>query len=345
MYRALVAGDASYDGVFFAAVRTTGIFCRPSCRARKPRAENTEFFPSARAAVDAGYRPCRKCHPLDRSRAAPEWVERLLELAEGSAQGRASDAELRRQGIEPARARRHFKERYGMTFHAYQRTRRMGLALAEIRSGGDPTRAAFDHGYESVSGFREAFKRTFGRPPAAGARETAPLLARWLETPLGTMVAVDRGGALALLEFTDRRALTRELEQLTRRAGAPVVPGESEVLATVERELARYFEGSLTAFSVACDPGGTPFQARVWRRLAEIPYGETISYDRLARELGRPGAQRAVGRANGQNTCAIVIPCHRVIRADGSLSGYGGGVWRKQRLLELEGQVRARAPR
>jgi len=167
-------------------------------------------------------------------------------------------------------------------------------------------------------------------------------LARWLETPLGTMVAVAHGESLVLLEFDDRSAPDRELEDLTRRAGSPVVPGTSPTLDTVARELAAYFEGTLTGFTVRCEPRGTPFQEQVWERLRRIPYGGTISYDRLARDIGNPGAQRAVGRANGDNPCAIIVPCHRVIRADGSLSGYGGGVWRKQRLLDLEQSVRPR---
>lgn len=342
MLRALMARDGAYDGIFFAGVRTTRIFCRPVCPARKPRAENVEFFASGRAALEAGYRPCRKCRPLDGGKRQPAWAERLAAWADRTPERRATDGELRGMGVDPVCARRYFKEHYGMTFHAYHRARRMDLALSEIRQGGDATGVAFDLGYESASGFRDAFKRVIGRPPAA-ARSLVLLQARQFETPLGAMLAVAGEKGLRLLEFVDRRALESELRALTVRAGATVVPGRNAALDAAERELGEYFASRLTRFTVPLDLAGSPFQRAVWSRLLAIPFGETQSYDGIARAIGRAGAQRAIGRANGQNTVAIVVPCHRVVRADGSLCGYGGGVWRKRWLLDHERSVRGGA--
>ena len=158
----------------------------------------------------------------------------------------------------------------------------------------------------------------------------------WLRTPLGPMIAVASDAGVALLEFVDRRALERELNDLRRHFGTAIVPGSNEHLERLKTEMKEYFAGSLKDFTVALDLPATPFQRDVWARLREIPFGRTQSYGEMARRVGRPGASRAVGSANGQNRVAIVVPCHRVVRADGSLSGYGGGVWRKQRLIDHE---------
>jgi AraC family transcriptional regulator of adaptative response/methylated-DNA-[protein]-cysteine methyltransferase len=157
-----------------------------------------------------------------------------------------------------------------------------------------------------------------------------------IETPLGGMVAVADDSILYLLEFVDRRMMATQMKTLQSRYGCSLVPGTSAVLARVEDELCRYFAGELREFSVPIDTRGTEFQMSVWNRLLTIPYGETLSYSDMAGELGRPDAQRAVGKANGDNRIAIIVPCHRVVKADGTLCGYGGGLWRKQRLLELE---------
>jgi AraC family transcriptional regulator of adaptative response/methylated-DNA-[protein]-cysteine methyltransferase len=335
MHRALLARDASYDGLFFVAVKSTGIFCRPTCPARKPRAENVEYFPTARQAVRAGYRPCRRCRPMDMHRTPPAWVKPLLDVIERDSGGRLTDADLRAMRIDPPRARRYFKDHYGMTFHAYHRARRLGRALAAVRNGADLDAAGLDNGFESASGFREAFARAFGAPPGRG-RELACLMTRWLDTPLGTMMAIACDDGLCLLEFTDRRALPRQLDVLRRRMNAAIVPGDNAHLDTIEDELMRYFDGTLQAFLVPIVARGTPFQERVWRRLRKIPYGRTLSYAQLAADIDRPGAQRAVGKANGDNRLAIVIPCHRVVRSDGTLCGYGGGLWRKKWLLAHE---------
>jgi AraC family transcriptional regulator of adaptative response/methylated-DNA-[protein]-cysteine methyltransferase len=340
MYDALLRRDPSYDGIFFVAVKTTGIFCRPTCPARKPQARNVEFFANHHEALLAGYRPCKRCRPLDNGGTPPAWVERLLSRVDRTPTERVTDTDLRAMSIDPARARRYFKRSYGMTFHAYHRARRMGLALSDVRRGRDLTSVGYGHGFDSPSAFREAFARVFGKPPGA-SRDLACLWARWLDTPLGPMIALAGKDALALLEFVDRRALETQIAVLRRRFGCTIVPGSADPLDQVADELARYFGGTLTTFTVPIDLRGTPFQEAVWRRLIRIPFGESLSYGRLADDIGRPGASRAVGRANGDNRLAIIVPCHRVVRSDGSLCGYGGGLWRKRWLLDHERGVRA----
>ncbi|MGD8451170.1 MAG: methylated-DNA--[protein]-cysteine S-methyltransferase [Phycisphaerae bacterium] len=340
MYRAVLRRDASYDGVFFVAVRTTGVFCRPTCPARKPLRENTVFFVSPTDALQAGFRPCRRCRPLAMHSRPPAWVHQLMARLDAEPGRRLSDADLRAAGIDATRVRRHFQEHYGMTFHHYQRTRRLGRALADLRQGDDITAVGLRHGFQSTSGFRDAFQRVFGQPPGGG-RDLPCLLACWVDSPLGPMFAAADDDGLCLLEYIDRRNFDGQLVTLCRRFKTNIVPGNNEHLERIMHEMEQYFAGTLTEFTVPVVLRGTPFELNVWRRLQQIPYGTTLSYAQLAIDIGRPGAQRAVGRANGVNRLAIIIPCHRVVRADGTLCGYGGGVWRKQRLLDLEREVAA----
>ena len=335
MYRALARRDAAYEGVFFTGVKTTGIFCRPTCRAKKPRPENVEFFPTIIEALHGGYRPCRLCRPMDGPKPVPALVEQLRRAVEASVDGRVSDKDLAAMGVEPSTARRRFQAYHGMTFHAYQRARRMGLALRDVKAGQAVIDVQLARGYESTSGFREAFTRIFGTPPR-GAKAGHCLLAQRIETPLGTMLALADEAGLRLLEFADRRGLERELAGLRRRLKCAIVPGSNATLEKTRAQLARYFAGESLVFDLPLAPVGSAFQQKVWTELGRIAPGKTRSYVELARRLGVPRAPRAIGRANGSNMLALVIPCHRVIRADGSLCGYAGGIWRKQRLLEHE---------
>jgi AraC family transcriptional regulator of adaptative response/methylated-DNA-[protein]-cysteine methyltransferase len=339
MQRAVRESDPSYDGVFFVAVRTTGIFCRPSCPARKPLPRNCEYFPRAREAVFGGYRPCKRCRPMHVNGRPPEWVERLLTRIEQDPSARLVDRDLRGLGIDPARARRFFLKHYGMTFQAYCRGRRMNEALQQIRHGATLDEVAVGNGYESYSGFREAFAQTFGRPP--GKSRTADCITvTWFEGPLGPLVAAANRKGVCLLEFTDRRMIETQFTILRQRFECAIVPGENEHLQQLKEELAGYFDGTRTGFGVPLVYPGTRFQELVWNALLQIPYGETRSYEELANTIGAPGAQRAVGHANGQNRIGIIIPCHRVVNKDGRLGGYGGGLWRKQFLLDLEKRIK-----
>jgi AraC family transcriptional regulator of adaptative response/methylated-DNA-[protein]-cysteine methyltransferase len=335
MFAAFRRSDGSFDGVFYTGVRTTGIFCRPSCRAKKPRRENVQFFPSVKAALSAGYRACKRCHPLAAGGDHPGWVKRLLAAIERRDGSRLQDKELKAMQIDPSRARRYFQDRFGMTFQTYSRSRRLGAALSQLRLGLSLDDAAADSGYESLSGFRDAFSKVFGAPPGKAERAQAISLS-WVETPLGPMVAGARGEKLVLFEFTNRRMIEAQLETLKHRLKAPFVAAESGVVDTLRQELGEYFAGRLERFTMPLDAPGTPFEESVWAELLKIPFGETRSYEDLARKVGEPNAARAVGRANGMNRIAIVIPCHRVVNKGGKLGGYGGGLWRKHALLHLE---------
>src|SRR4051812_8144183 len=259
MYRALSRRDAAYEGVFLTGVKTTGIFCRPTCRAKRPKPENVEFFPTVTEALHGGYRPCRLCRPMDNTKPVPPLVERLRRAAEASADGRVSDKDLVAMGVEPSTARRQFRAYHGMTFHAYQRARRMGLALRDVKAGKPVVDVQLARGYESTSGFREAFTRVFGAPPR-GAKGGLCLLAQRMETPLGSMLALADEQSLRLLEFTDRRGLERELVVLRQRLKCAIVPGTNPVLVETQRQLTRYFAGESLKFDVPLAPVGSDFQ-------------------------------------------------------------------------------------
>ena len=335
MWRATEARDPSYDGLFFLAVKTTGIFCRPSCPARTPKPVNVVFYPTAKEALFGGFRPCLRCRPLETDGRPPEWVAGLLSEVERDPAKRLNDFGLKKRGIEPARVRRFFLKEYGMTFHAYRRARRLGGALDLIRRGERAEDAGWDAGYESASGFREAFAKTFGAAPGK-AKSAGCVQIAWVESPVGPLLlgATERG--IALLEFTDRRALESQLDTLRRRLKRPLVPGTNEHVEEAKRQLVEYFAGARREFDLPLDAPGTPFEEAVWGELLRIPYGETRSYEALAKSVERPGGSRAVGQANGRNRVAIVIPCHRVVNKGGELGGYGGGLWRKRFLLDLE---------
>jgi AraC family transcriptional regulator of adaptative response/methylated-DNA-[protein]-cysteine methyltransferase len=338
MYRAVVDRDSQFEGVFYVAVRTTGVFCRPTCPARKPRPENVEYFRSPQEAVHRGYRPCLRCKPMDKPDGPPELAARLLALVERAPAAKLSDSDLEAMNIDPSTARRQFRRYYGMTFHAYHRARRMGLALREVRKGKPVIEAQVENGFESASGFSEAFKHVFGAPPSRSVQVDC-LVARWIETPLGPMLALANQDGLHLLEFIDRRGLENELIWIRNRIKSPVVPGNNAHLARTAEELKKYFEGTALEFTAPLVMIGSEFERRVWDLLRLIPAGETRSYSQLARGLGSPGAVRAVGRANGRNPLCLIVPCHRVIGADGNLVGYGGGLWRKKWLLDHERRV------
>lgn len=333
MQRALSSRDASFDGVFFVAVKTTRVFCRPSCPARKPLARNVVYFVTAADALFAGFRACKRCRPLQTA-SLPDWAERLRTAVDRHPHRRYNAAELRKHGIDPARTRRLFLKHFNLTFHAYVRARRLSDALAQIRQGTSIDDVAIGSGYRSHSGFRSAFSKTFGTPPGR-SRETVCILTRYYDSPLGPIVLAATDAGLCLAEFADRRMLEAQFRTLRRRFNATILPGSNRHLEQAARELAEYFAGERRQFTVSLDRPGSAFQMRVWDAVAAIPYGQTRSYEQIAQTIGSKGP-RAVGHANGLNRLAIFIPCHRVITKQGTLGGYGGGLWRKQRLLDLE---------
>ena len=337
-YQALLTKDGTYEGRFVAAVKTTGIFCRPTCPARKPKPQNVEFFATTKEALLHGYRPCRVCTPLAAPGATPDTIRHLLRQLSEQPTAKITDSDLRQQGLEPATVRRWFQRQHGLTFQAYQRLNRINLAFQQLQRGATVTAAAFDNGFESLSGFQDSFKAVFGVAPTQSRQQQVINLTR-LETPLGTMLACGTAQGICLLEFTDRRMLETELKDLARRLNATIMQSNNPHFALLRTQLAEYFADRRQQFSVPLMAPGTAFQQAVWQELSQIPYGTTRSYGQQAAALGRPGAVRAVATANGLNRLAILVPCHRVIGADGNLTGYAGGLWRKKWLLELEQQA------
>lgn len=334
-YEALVAKDPSFEGTFFAGIKTTGIFCRPTCTARKPKRENVEFFASAKDAILKGYRACKVCHPMEKAGSTPEYVDRVLRLLDEDPSLKLKDYDLLKLEIEPSKIRRWFLKNHGITFHAYQRMYRINTAFKKLQTGTSVTDIAFDSGYESLSGFNDSFKKVFGVSPK-NSKEKHVIDFTRIETDLGTMVACATDKGVCLLEFSDRKGLETELKQLAKYHNANIVQGQNKYFKQLKEELDAYFEGRLKEFKVPLDISGTDFQKQVWQALVEIPYGTTSSYLRQAEVLGKPSSVRAVANANGMNKIAIIIPCHRVVGSDGSLTGYAGGLWRKQKLIDLE---------
>ncbi|MGN7359010.1 bifunctional transcriptional activator/DNA repair enzyme AdaA [Paenibacillus sp. SAF-054] len=334
-YEALLEKRTEYEGVFYVGVKTTGVFCRPTCPARKPKFENCEFFDNAQQALLASYRPCQRCRPLSHPNHVSDIVRLLVEAVEAHPEKRWKEADFKALSVDESTARRQFKKRFGMTFVEYARARRMGLAMKSIRSGQTVLDAQLSTGYESSSGFRDAFSRIMGAAPTR-IEDGKVLKAAWIDTRLGPMMVISDEEALYLLEFVDRRGLEREVERLRQRTKSAIIPGMTSPIRSIERELTLYFDGKLSQFATPLHLLGSPFQTGVWEQLRRIPPGETRSYAGIAQALGKPTAYRAVAQANGANQLAVVIPCHRVINSSGDLGGYGGGLTRKQWLLEHE---------
>ena len=335
MYKALVEKDSSFEGIFYAAIKTTGIFCKPTCRARKPHIKNVEFFASTDEAINNGYRPCKICKPTDANGKIPSWIKEILQEVENNNSIRWTDEYLMQHGVDPNRVRRWFKKNYNLTFHSYVRKIRLGEAINKIGKGEKMITTAYDHGYESLSGFIDGFKKLTGSSPGK-SKELKTLSFDKIQTPLGNMIAAAIDDELVLLEFEDRRMLKTQLKRITYANKAIPIMKSHPLFKEVEIQINNYFEGKLKLFDLPIKTTGTKFQKEVWDELIKIPYGETICYEELAKRIENPAAVRAVASANGYNSIAIVIPCHRVIGKDGALRGYGGKVWRKKRLLELE---------
>jgi AraC family transcriptional regulator of adaptative response/methylated-DNA-[protein]-cysteine methyltransferase len=335
MYKALVEKDSSFEGSFIAAVKTTGIFCRPTCTARKPKKTNVDFYKTTKEAILAGYRPCKVCNPLNILNETPVYVKGILDELNTDPSIKFKDWDLRKRGIEPNKMRRWFLKNHGITFHAYQRMFRINSAFKNIQNGSTVTSTAYDSGYSSLSGFNDAFKSILGVSPIKSKKQNVIDLTR-IETPLGTMFACAVEKGVCLLEFSDRKMLETQFKSLAMRFNASIIQGVNKHFILLKKELAAYFEGKLKEFTVPIFSPGTEFQESVWNELQNISYGSTRSYQEQAKALNKQKAVRGVANANGMNKISIIIPCHRVIGSDGNLSGYGGGIWRKKWLLELE---------
>ena len=341
MWRAVESRDRAADGLFFLGVVTTGIFCRPSCPARRPRRENALFFASAEAARNGGLRPCLRCRPEDPPEPGLAFCQTVLTAVLAEPARRWSDLELSRRGFDPVQVRRAFLARFGHTFHGHLRALRVVRARRQLDAGRTLSEAGARSGFDSESGLRAAFRAVLDATPAQ-ARVRSAIEFTHLSSPLGSLLAAANSEGVCLVEFdasADGVDAKARLLSIAARSNAAVVVGTNPHLERLAAELAQWFRGSRRTFDVPCSMIGTDFELEVWRRLRDVPYGSTATYGEIARDLGRPNGTRPVGRANGRNPIAILVPCHRVIGASGDLTGYAGGLDRKRWLLAHERRV------
>lgn len=334
-YKALLERKENFVGIFFVGVKTTSVFCISTCRARKPKRENVEFYTTFKEALNNGYRPCKVCKPTENANKAPEQVENAIILVKENPKEKITDNDLRLKGISPEVVRRWFKKNFGMTFQTYQRMYRINNAFQELKQGKSATTTAFDTGYESLSGFGYTFKKLVGKSPKQ-IKEKGIILISRLTTPLGPMFVCATKNGVCLLEFVDRRMLETEFKDLQKRLNANIIAGENEHIKQTKKEIDEYFQGTRKTFDVKLETPGTDFQNLVWNNLLKIDYGKTSTYQQQADNINNPKGVRAVASANGFNRISIIIPCHRVIGKDGKLTGYGGGLERKEWLLQHE---------
>jgi len=333
-WAAVLRRDRALDGRFVTGVLTTGIYCRPSCAARHPKRENVRFFASGAEAAQAGLRPCLRCKPDEVARDA-EAVERAIALI-GSAESPPSlDALAEAVGYSPFHFHRLFKRTTGVTPADYARARRAGAMERSLRQEARVTDAIYEAGYSGPSRFYEDAKRRLGMTPSAWRNGGAGVTIRWTvaDTALGPMLLAATERGICRLSFDEGEAELR-----ARFPNAEIVEG-GEVLDALVRSAVLAVERPSQMPDLPLDVAGTAFQQAVWRELTRIPPGETLSYAALAARAGRPNAIRAAGTACGANQVAVLIPCHRAKRGDGTLGGYAYGLERKVELLKREGSA------
>ena len=343
-WRAVAARDASADGRVFYAVTSTGIYCRPSCPSRRPRRENVRFFSSARAAQAEGFRACRRCRPDEQTRAAAS-VARAKEIldrhADSGAEGGVSLGELAAAvDMSPFHLQRVFQTQLGLSPARYLRARRGERFKSRLRKGGTVSRATYDAGFGSSSRAYELADSQLGMTPATYRRGGmgAEIRYRVVPSSLGKVLVAATSRGVCAVKLGDRAgALERELIEEYPRADLIPARGNDDEFGAWIDAIVRYVDGNGDAPAMPMDVRGTAFQWRVWRALQAIPRGETRSYTAVAAAIGEPSAVRAVASACASNRVALVIPCHRVVRSDGALSGYRWGQERKRKLLEREG--------
>jgi AraC family transcriptional regulator, regulatory protein of adaptative response / methylated-DNA-[protein]-cysteine methyltransferase len=329
-WTAFDARDRAADGRFVVGVRTTGIYCRPSCPARHPKRENVAFYPDGVAARAAGLRACLRCRPDEEARDARAVADAAALLDAEDAPGLAALAAA--VGYAPHHFHRLFKRATGLTPAAYARARRAARAADALTEETSVTEAIYQAGYSGPSRFYSGTAGRLGMAPSAWARGGAGATIRWTVQPtsLGPLLVAATDEGLCRVSFEDTA------DDLARRfPNATIVPGDEPLAALAARVVATVEEPG-AAHDLPLDVRGTAFQEAVWRALRAIPAGETVSYADLAVAAGRPGATRAAGSACGANPVAVVVPCHRVLRSDGSGGGYAWGLDRKRALLLRE---------
>ncbi len=337
---AVQARDTHADGSFFYSVRSTGVYCRPSCAARPARPENVAFHATAAAAERAGFRPCRRCRPdqpslAEQHAALVTTACRTIEQAETEP---TLEQLAKPSGLSPFHFHRVFKAVTGVTPKQYATAHRSCRVRKELERSHSVTEAIFDAGYNASSRFYESAGEVLGMTPSSYRAGGADSEIRFAigECSLGSiLVAQSERGVCAILLGDDPDALARELQD--RFPKARLIGGDRDYEQLVA-QVVGFVEAPAIGLDLPLDVRGTAFQQRVWRALREIPAGSTASYSEIARRIGSPTATRAVAQACASNMLAVAIPCHRVVRNDGGLSGYRWGVPRKRALLDREAQ-------
>lgn len=338
-WRATLARDPAADRMFVYAVRSTGIYCRPSCPSRKPGRHHVLFFRAPEAAERAGFRPCRRCRPRDGAQSDPrlDVVRQAYRYIEEHRDDRLSLTDLGRHvGVSPHRLLRTFKQIVGITPREYAEARRLDLLKGRLREGDSVTRALYDAGYGSSSRLYERAKERLGMTPGTYRRGGQGMRIEYAirDSALGRLLvaATERGVCAVSFGDTDhvlKAALANEYPS------AEIRRGENGATRWIDPIL-RHLEGKQLHLDLPTDVKATAFQQRVWQQLRSIPYGETRTYREIAERIGAPRAARAVGRACATNPVSVVVPCHRAVREGGGLGGYRWGIERKERLLAHE---------
>ncbi len=331
MQQAFAARDRSQDGRFVVAVKSTGIYCRPSCPARRPLPQNTAFYPDEASAEAAGFRPCKRCKPDEAARDEQAVMAAIAEIREAEV-----PPTLERlgalTGYSPTHFQRVFKRLTGLTPSSYTRALRDARAREALSGGGSVAAAIYDAGYEAPSRFYDAMKGRLGMAPSAWVKGGAGVTIRWavVETTLAPMLVAATEKGVCRLSFNEGEEDLRAIFP-----AAELVEGGEDFAKLLVRVVAAV-EAPGSGGDIPLDVKGTAFQEAVWRELRRIPKGETRSYAEIAAAAGKPKAVRAAGGANGANNVAVLIPCHRVVRGDGSIGGYAYGTAIKEALLARE---------
>lgn len=328
---AVISNDAAADGLFYYAVKSTGIFCRPSCKSKPPARQNVLFFERPQDALAAGFRPCKRCRPelLEYQPLADVALRARCIIKEHHGDKQRLADEMRQLGVSKRRLAQIFKQQYGLSPTEYLNQRRIITAKEQLQTGSPVIDAAFTCGFDNLSAFFAFFRKYTGMTPGEYKchkdREDfmKDTVGAVYDTDLGQIVIAAKDDAIVSVQFGGKLAegMVRQKTPLTDLAA---------------KELGEYFTGQRKSFDLPLALEGTAFQKRVWQALCQIPYGEIRSYKEVAMAIGSPNASRAVGMANNKNPILLLIPCHRVVGSKGALVGYAGGLAIKQKLLMLE---------
>ena len=320
-----------FKDMFFVGVKSTGIFHGSTCNVRKPAKKNMDFFSSAKVALDYGYRPCKVCRPMLSQGVTPDWIKNLLDEVDHDPEYRIRDSELVKKGIDPNKIRRWFKKHHNITFQGYLKFNRINHRFGNICYNKNLSVHSAYHTrkpLDQVAEDQEKYNKDENPKQWIAINR--------IETPIGPLLAGANEDGICLLEFTDRRMLETQIKILEKRLNAELYSGKSPYFKELSKQIKEYFSGKRTDFDVPLVTPGTPFQQEVWKAITTVPFGKIRTYKQQSIQINNPKAVRAVGHANGDNRIAIIIPCHRIVGNNGALVGYGGGLWRKKFLLELE---------